>query len=427
MTETSPEAILLVGPEPAPVEGLEELAAGLGRPLVRESDGGEALRACVRGAAPAAVVAWDGPGVRVTALDLLNGLVAAFGEGRPPTIVLARPDDESLLAEALEAGAADAVLLPCRPGDLLARLQARLRLGPRGAPTTRRFTRDTAFAGPPSRLMTQGGGFRFAERLLLREIGHGGGITRVLKALRLEDGSLAAIKLLDPDVAAQDEDWSRRFAREQQVLAGIEHPNLVKVRSGGTLDGVPYLDMDYFPGETLDARIEREGRVEPAEAVAITAAVARGLGALHERGIVHRDVKPENVLIDTRGHVRVCDFGLSKPHDDAGLTHEGEILGTAAFIAPELLTGGAPSARSDVYALGVTLFEMLTGEDAIEPGPTQSMFQDSMRGAAQTRALRMVTNGVRPVVSRMLAVNPADRYRSVDALLGDLEPLAAAG
>lgn len=325
------------------------------------------------------------------------------------------------MAPVLEAGAADAVLLPFRPADLLARVRARSRAQPAVTPQPR-VLRAEAFDRAPQRPLTDEGGWLFGPRVLVADLGRGG-LARVLKGVRLDDGSLAAVKLLDPQVAAQDEDWSKRFAREQRILKGIEDEHLVRIRDVGTLDGVPYLDMDFFAGETLDQLIERTGALPEERALDIAAQVARGLEALHARRIVHRDVKPENVLVDEAGRVRLCDFGLSKPQDDAALTHEGEILGTAVFIAPELLRGEPPSPLSDVYALGVTLFEMLTGEDAIEPGPTQAMFQAAIRGEAQRRALQLVPDRARSVVSRTLAVNPADRYSCMGDLVRELERL----
>jgi CheY-like chemotaxis protein len=407
--------LFLVGEPSSGAVELDELLDGLAS--VRRCSPSAALGALLRDDLPAGVVlANDGD---LTRLELLRGIKALFGAGAPPCLVLVDADRRDLLAHALEAGAADALLLPFRAADLQARLSAHMRL-PCGDPQPRTFTADCFAAASNG---NGRGGYLFGELILVADMG-GVGITRVFKAVR-SDGSLACVKLLDPAVASQDEDWSRRFAREQSILQGIEHENLVRIRDGGDLHGIPYLDMDFYPGESLDQVIDRLGAVAEGLALDVVTQIARGLGALHARNIIHRDLKPENILIDHQGKVRVCDFGLSKPQDDAGLTHEGEILGTVAFIAPETLTGGTPGFSSDIYALGVTLFEMLTGEDAIKPGPTQVMFQDSVRGSAQARALRFVEGRLRPVVSRMLAVDPSDRYASVDGLLEDLERLRA--
>jgi CheY-like chemotaxis protein len=412
--------MFLVGPSHPSCSGLRELCAQLGE--VREfPEPAAALLAVARGEEPGLLVHTAADGL-VTRLETLRGLRGLLGGGLPACVLLVEEGQEELLSLALEAGAADAVLLPYRPADMLARLQARKRTWVRSAPARRQFRREV-FNNSPLTPLTSDGGLVFGEDLLLVGELNPGGIARVLKAVRLGDGSLAAVKLLDPGVAERDPEWSARFAREQRLLIGLNHPHLVRIRAVGTCEGVPYLDMDYYPGETLDAAIDRVGRLEPTFALDVAIQVARGLTCLHQRRILHRDVKPENILIDITGHVRLCDFGLSKPQDEAGLTHEGEILGTAAFIAPEILGGSLHEPSSDVYALGITLYEMLTGEDAIPPDRAQAMFEASLSGAAQSNAMRALSDGLRPVVSRMLAVNPADRYSDLAELVAELEGL----
>ncbi len=412
------EELFLVG-EAADDGELRSLLGALGR--VTPCDGQEALRRVADGARPSLLVLAADDGL--TRLEVLRGLKGLKGPSIPPCVVLVEPTHEDLLAHALEEGAVDSVLRPYRPHDLLARFQARLQLGhllSSGNGGLPRRIDPKAFTGPASRPITTEGGFLLGGVLIVAELAQGT-LTRVLKGVRLSDGSLAAVKVLDPEVAAVDEDWARRFAREQTVLRGIEHPNLVRVRDMGTLEGLPYLDMDYFAATPLDELIHAEGRFAVDRAIDVAVQVAKGLAALHERGIMHRDVKPENILVAASGHVRLCDFGLSKPHDDAGLTQEGEILGTVAFIAPEILCGEPPTYQGDVYALGVTLFEMLTAEDAVPPGPAQSMFQAAVKGVAQARAMQATPPQVRQVVSRMLAVNPKDRYTRLTDLIRDLE------
>ncbi len=425
------DELFLVGAAPGGDGGGGDGVAGLLESLghVTACDGQQALRRVADGVRPSLLVLAGDDGL--SRLEVLRGLRGLRGEAMPPCVVLVEAGREDLLAHALEAGAVDTVLLPYRPHDLMARFQARVQMGHLLASTHNgvrpRLVDPRAFSGPPSRPVTAEGGFLFGLVLIVSEVAQGS-LTRVLKGVRLLDGSLAAVKVLDPEVAALDEDWARRFAREQQILRGIEHPNLVVVRDVGTLhsddpaqEGLPFVDMDYFPGTPLDELIQAAGRFEVQRAIDVAVQVARGLAALHERTIMHRDVKPENILVDASGHVRLCDFGLSKPHDDAGLTREGEILGTVAFIAPEILCGEQPTYQGDVYALGITLFEMLTGEDAIPPGPAQAMFQAAVKGVAQARAMQAIPEQLRQVVSRMLAVNPRDRYSRLTDLIRDLE------
>lgn len=361
----------------------------------------------------------DGPGL--DRLEQLNGIQGLFGSSAPPVLVLVEPEREDLMVRALERGAADVVLRPFRGPDLLARAQARAQPG---QPPQPRVLDARLLYDSLARPVTSQGGVLFGLRLIVADLSQSS-LTRVLKGVRLAPsggspaGELCAIKVLDPEVAAQDEDWAARFAREQSVLLGLEHPNLVPIRDAGTLDGLAFLDMDFVPGEPLDQRIG-EGPFETPAALEIAIEIARGLEALHERGIVHRDVKPENVILDSSGAARLCDFGLSKAHDDSGLTREGEILGTAAFIAPETLCGSPPSFAGDVYALGITLYELVTGEEAIS-GPSDRAFRAAVSGEPQRQALLTLPSRLRPVVGRMLAVDPDDRYDRLGDLLRDLE------
>jgi len=375
--------------------------------------------------APALIVLGDdGPGL--DRLEQLSGIQGLFGGSAPPVLVLVEAEREDLMARALERGAADVVLHPFRAPDLLARAQARA-TAPSQSPQPRVLDARLLYDSL-ARPVTAQGGALFGLRLIVADLSQSS-LTRVLKGVRLADsrgssaGELCAIKVLDPEVAAQDEDWAARFAREQSVLLGLEHPNLVPIRDAGTLDGLAFLDMDYVPGEPLD-QVLGEGPLETPAALEIAIEIARALQALHERGIVHRDVKPENVILDPTGAARLCDFGLSKAHDDSGLTREGEILGTAAFIAPETLCGSPPSYAGDVYALGITLYELVTGEEAIS-GPSDRAFRAAVSGEPQRQALRTLPSRLRPVVGRMLAVDPDDRYARLADLLTDLEACKA--
>ncbi|MCA8924416.1 MAG: protein kinase [Planctomycetes bacterium] len=409
----------LVVAAPVRAEPLEEAVAELGE-VMTSPEPGAALLALHQGLRPRAIVL-DATGAALSPVEFLRGLRGLLGAGAPPVVALVEPEAQDQLAPLLSAGAADSLLLPFRRLDLLARIQARERCHEPGEPAPRQLD-GSVFRDASNRSSVEDGGVCFGDLLVVGELSRGG-ITRVLKALRLSDGSLAAVKVLDPAVAKQDQDWSRRFEREQSTLAGVEHENLVRIRAAGTREEVPFVDMDFFAGETLDQKIDREGKLPPERALGIAIQVARGLKALHAKGVIHRDVKPENILIEPNGHVRVSDYGLSKPHDDAGLTQEGEILGTVAFIDPDLLAGGASDFAGDMYALGVTLFEMLTGKDAIEPGPPTSMFREALQGTAQTRAMQHIEGKLKPVVSRMLAVDPRDRYADIDAALTELERL----
>ncbi|HBP21836.1 MAG TPA: hypothetical protein DEA08_29135 [Planctomycetes bacterium] len=403
-----------------------ELAAALAElgPVEEAEHGADLLSRLSRAESPPELVvigtsASLAEGASLTPLEILRGLQGLYGFAAPPTIVAVPPGQEQSMAELLGAGAADVVLSPWRAPDLLARAAARRR-GSNGTQPQARVLDASVLREALAQPVTAKGGALFGLTLVVSELSQTIR-TRVFKGVRLEDGTLSALKVLDPDVAVRDEDLAGRFAREQQILLEVEHPNLVPIRSAGTLGGLRYLDMDFVVGEPLRDRVARLGSIPVEEAVRIACEVARGLAALHERGIVHRDIKPENILIDREGRARLCDFGLSKAQNDAGLTREGEILGTVAFIAPEVLCGTAPAFHSDVYALGITIFELVTGQDAIESGTPDHMFRQAVQGAAQQQAMKELPDKVRPVVSRMLAVDPGDRYDRLEDLIADLE------
>ena len=186
--------------------------------------------------------------------------------------------------------------------------------------------------------------------------------------LALEPGleRRVALKLIAPEAAA-DEVFARRFAEESRIAASIEHPNVVPIYAAGEENGVPFIAMRYVSGSDLGKRLSREGRLEPAEAVALIAQVGNGLDAIHAAGLVHRDVKPANVLLSGvrmgEDHAYITDFGVARNvATESGLTQTGRFVGTLDYVAPEQISGGAVDARADVYALGCLLFKLLTGE-----------------------------------------------------------------
>ncbi len=195
-----------------------------------------------------------------------------------------------------------------------------------------------------------------------------GGMGVVYRAAHIRLNRPVALKVIAPELAGEA-DFRARFERESQLAASIDHPNVLPVYEAGEADGRLFIAMRFVEGTDLGALIEREGRLDPARAVRIVAQVGAALDAAHRRGLVHRDVKPANVLItgDDLEHAYLADFGVSKSGETAGgLTKTGALVGTLAYVAPELLTGGRADARSDVYALGCLLFNAVTGNRPFE-------------------------------------------------------------
>ena len=194
---------------------------------------------------------------------------------------------------------------------------------------------------------------------IVSELGHGG-MGVVYKAEDLRLGRFVALKFLPPDLM-RDPDAKRRFFQEARAASALDHANVCTIHDiEETSDGRIFLSMALCDGETLKRRLER-GAVPPVEAARIALLVARGLARVHQMGIVHRDVKPGNIMVTADGETKLLDFGIARLSGGGDLTRTGTTLGTIAYMAPEHVRGGDADERSDVWALGVVLYEMLTG------------------------------------------------------------------
>jgi serine/threonine-protein kinase len=215
-------------------------------------------------------------------------------------------------------------------------------------------------------------GDAFGEYVVDEQLGEGGmGI--VFRAIR-EDGAVVALKVLKPGLV-RDEHATRRFAREARAAAAVEHPHLIDVIEAGDVDGTGFLAMRYVAGRSLDDRISEHGPLPVEDTTRIVAEIASALDALHAAGLVHRDVKPSNILLDDERGALLTDFGLAKSRDYSMLTAPGQMLGTLDYIAPEMLRGSEPGPRADLYALGCVVFECLAGTP---PFGGLSMFEVGM-------------------------------------------------
>jgi eukaryotic-like serine/threonine-protein kinase len=188
-----------------------------------------------------------------------------------------------------------------------------------------------------------------------------GAMANVVLARDEELGRLVAVKLLDEQLAA-DREFRARFTREGRLAAGLSHPNVVTVFDAGEAEGRPYIVMEYVDGATLEDRLRKEGALAPDEVRLIAQQVAAGLEHAHSQGLVHRDLKPGNLIQRSDGTIKIADFGIARGSHGTELTEVGTIVGTAAYLAPEQAEGGRVTPRTDLYALGVVLHELLTGE-----------------------------------------------------------------
>jgi serine/threonine protein kinase len=187
-----------------------------------------------------------------------------------------------------------------------------------------------------------------------------GGMATVELAVDAQLGRKVAVKRLYPSLA-DDDLFQTRFLREARMAASLSHPNLVAVYDVGEEDGLPYIVMEYVDGETLAELMARTGPLEPDGAVDLILQVCAGLEHAHAAGLVHRDIKPQNLLVRRDGVVKIADFGIARMHEATRLTQAGTVLGTAAYLAPEQAAGEEVTAAADIYSLGAVAYELLAG------------------------------------------------------------------
>ena len=254
-----------------------------------------------------------------------------------------------------------------------------------------------------------------------------GGMATIHRATDLRMEREVAVKLLRPEVAS-DPDLAQRFRREALAATVLRHPNIVACLDTGTDGDQAYLVMDLVEGEDLSARLKRGGRLAPWQAARIGLDIARGLGVAHVRGIVHRDVKPGNILLAADGRAMVTDFGIARLAMDAEAALPGTTLGSVHYFSPEQARGTTTTPASDVYGLGLVLFETLTGTRAWTGDTTDAIALARLgKAAPSARALRPeVPATLEAVVQRALAPEPGDRYPNGAAMAAALEPIVAA-
>ena len=206
-------------------------------------------------------------------------------------------------------------------------------------------------------------------------------------------GRKVALKLLHRRFA-EDPGFVERFRREAQAAAGLQHPNVVSVYDRGAFDGTYYIAMEYLPGRSLKQLIRQEAPLDPIRAIDITIQILKATRFAHRRGVIHRDLKPHNVIVDDNDHAKVTDFGIARA-GASDMTETGSIMGTAQYLSPEQAQGHAVSAASDLYSIGVVLYEMLTGR---VPFDAES---------AVTIALKHVSEAPVPPTSLNPAVRPS--------------------
>jgi class 3 adenylate cyclase/tRNA A-37 threonylcarbamoyl transferase component Bud32 len=258
---------------------------------------------------------------------------------------------------------------------------------------------------------------------LIKRIGSGG-MAEVYLAYDEVLEREVAFKVLDRK-HAESKEAVERFRREARSAASLSHdPNIVAIHDRGeTQDGTYYIVMEYMEGGTLEDLIEREGPLPPGRATEITIQVAKALSVAHEKGVVHRDIKPQNILLSRTGEAKVADFGIARAATATTMTQAGSVMGTVHYISPEQALGEAATPRSDLYSLGVVLYEMLTGKLPYDAETTAGIIMQHVGGLSRSprETNREVPEELDAVTARLLAREPEDRYPDAHALVEDLD------
>jgi serine/threonine-protein kinase len=252
-----------------------------------------------------------------------------------------------------------------------------------------------------------------------------GGMAEVYCATDLQLGRKVALKVLHERFAA-DEEFVERFKREASSAAGLQHQHLVAVYDRGEWDGTSYIAMEYVAGQTLKQIITEEGHLPPSRAVDLTVQILRAARFAHRRGVIHRDFKPQNVIVDDEGRAKVTDFGIARA-GASDMTQTGSIMGTAQYLSPEQAQGHAVTARSDLYSIGIILYELLTGRVPFEADSavTIALKQVSEAPVVPSQINPAVTPELEAVVLRALMKDPRERFADADEFIAALDAAAS--
>ncbi len=248
-----------------------------------------------------------------------------------------------------------------------------------------------------------------------------GGMGAVYKARDRELDRLIALKVIRPELA-MDPAILARFKQELILSRNITHKNVVRIFDLGEAEGIRFISMEYVDGEDLRTILRRQGKFSPEEAIAVVEQVCRALDSAHSEGVIHRDLKPQNIMRDKHGRIVVMDFGLARSLGDAGMTQTGAIVGTIEYMSPEQAMGGTLDQRSDIFSVGLIFFELLTGKAPYQADTAIASLMKRTREEAQSVSDvdASVPRTLSAIVSRCLEREPANRYHSAVELLQQL-------
>ena len=260
-----------------------------------------------------------------------------------------------------------------------------------------------------------------ARYQIVRLIGHGG-MGAVYEAQDRELDRQVAIKVIRPELAS-DPEIVKRFKHELLTATRVSHRNVVRIYDLGEAEGTKVISMEYLAGKDLATLVHQRGALPPLESAEIIRQICCGLEAAHNEGIVHRDLKPANIMLSAEGRVHVTDFGIARSHASGGMTQTGVMVGTLEYMSPEQAKGSPADVRSDLYAVGLIFYELLTGELAfVSDTPLGSLYKRTQGPPPDPKDRDIVVpDGLRAVLFRMLEPDPSRRYQTAAQVIKDLE------
>ena len=340
-----------------------------------------------------------------------------------PVIMLSgEKKDELDKATGLDVGADDYVVKPFGIKEFLSRINAVLR---RTTPKVKERgehyapTRTLEISPKPLRK-----GSTIAGRYeILEELGRGG-MGRVFRVADKKIGEEVALKVLNPAVAA-DKKTIERFRNELKIARKIAQRNICRMFDLSDEEGMPYITMEYVPGEDLKSLLIKSGKLTVEKAISIARQVCDGLAEAHGMGVVHRDLKPQNIMIDKEGNARIMDFGIARSLRMKGITEAGTIVGTPEYMSPEQVEGKETDQRSDIYSLGVILYEMIAGKVPFEADSTLEVaLMHKTETPRDPREINpQISEGMSRMILNCLEKDKEKRYQNVDSLLSDLSKI----
>jgi len=361
-------------------------------------------------------------------LDLCSALSGARGVRRIPILLLVPPRCPDQLLAGLRRFGSECLFKPFHASELLKRVQALLSARPPASPSRAPRTEPE----PAHALREEAAPWKFAALSgmeiggcrLERPLGHGASSTVYLGRHLLLDVPVA-VKVFSASSAQWSQENFRRFIREARAAAKLQHPNVVGVLNAGAERGVHFLVQRYIEGATLKSRIEAETRLDEPSVVRILRDIATGLSAVHALGIIHRDVKPANIILTSSGAAILTDFGLARTGGRGEVSSESGLVGTPYYMAPEECMGKAVDGRADLYSLGATGYHAVTGRPPFAGDLPVDVIRGHIEGippSPQDLAPGL-SKGISQVLMKLLSKSPDRRYGSAEELIRALEEL----